>query len=162
MQWKLLDSCGTFHQNGKKQNNNATQSESWTEIFYCEVDHMNLIYPTVVPFCQSSKFGHFWTTIFQNAPGSFVYRYIQDNNIFETSMYRKFIKKCYKKYNCIFHTLPKRGSTQREALAHRSVEKNLELIFYFITHPILVPKWPHWWGLSNGRFWPDLIILRWS
>ena len=33
-----------------------------------------------------------------------------------------------------------RGSTQREALATRSVEKNLELIFYIITPPTLVPK----------------------
>ena len=44
----------------------------------------------------------------------------------------------------------RRGSTQREALATRSVEQNLELIFSIVTPPILVPKWPYWWGLSNG------------
>ena len=33
-----------------------------------------------------------------------------------------------------------RGSAHREALATRSVEKNLELIFSIVTPPILVPK----------------------
>ena len=33
-----------------------------------------------------------------------------------------------------------RGSTQREALATRSVEKNLELIFYIITPPNIGAK----------------------
>ena len=47
------------------------------------------------------------------------------------------------------HT-PMRGSTQREALATRSVEKNLEQTFAIVTPPILVPTWPYWWELSNG------------
>ena len=47
-------------------------------------------------------------------------------------------------------SLVMRGSTQREALATRSIEKNLELTFPIVTPPILVPKWPYWWGLSNG------------
>ena len=46
--------------------------------------------------------------------------------------------------------LHKRGSTQREALATCSVEKNIELIFPIVTNCILVPKWPYWGGLSNG------------
>ena len=33
-----------------------------------------------------------------------------------------------------------KGSTQREALATRSVEKNIEPIFSIVTPPILVPK----------------------
>ena len=51
----------------------------------------------------------------------------------------KGIKTCYLE-NYVSKRLPKRGFTQREALATRSVEKNLELIFCIITPPILVPK----------------------
>ena len=36
--------------------------------------------------------------------------------------------------------LDKRGSTQREALATHSVEKNLELILPIVNPPKLVPK----------------------
>ena len=46
--------------------------------------------------------------------------------------------------------LDKRGSTQWEALATHSVEKNLELILPIVNPPKLVPKWPYWWGLSSG------------
>ena len=43
-----------------------------------------------------------------------------------------------------------RSATQREALATRRVEKNLELIFSIVTPSNIGAKWPYWWGLSNG------------
>ena len=45
-----------------------------------------------------------------------------------------------RKISLILKILFRRGSTQREGLATRSVEKNLELIFSILTPPILVPK----------------------